>query len=48
MTFTVLYVLVRYAGYGFSFEEVNKPMYPFYRNHVSYACMITIFTPSFG
>jgi O-antigen ligase len=41
MTFTVLYVLVRYAGYGFSFEEVNKPMYPFYRNHVSYACMIT-------
>ncbi len=45
MTFTVLYVLVRYAGYGFSFEEVNKPMYPFYRNHVSYACMITIFYP---
>lgn len=45
MTFTVLVVLVRYAGYGFAFEEVNKPMYPFYRNHVSYACMITIFYP---
>ncbi len=45
MTFTILVVLVRYAGYGFAFEEVNKPMMPFYRNHVSYACMITIFYP---
>lgn len=45
LTFTVFVVLVRYAGLGFAFEEVNKPMHPFYRNHVSYACMITIFYP---
>lgn len=45
LTFTVLIVLFKYAQLGFAFEDVNKPMWPFYRNHVSYACMITIFYP---
>lgn len=42
---TVLIILVRHAGYGFSFQDVNKVMYPFQRNHVSYAATITLFFP---
>lgn len=45
LTFTVVVVLVRYAMLGFAFEDVNKTMFPFYRNHVAYACIITVFYP---
>ncbi len=45
MLATVLIILVRYAMIGFAFEDVNKTLSPFYRNHVAYACMITIFYP---
>ena len=45
LVFTILYVLMRHANYGFSFAEVNKVMFPFYRNKVAYACMLTVFLP---
>ena len=45
LLFTVVYVLVRFAALGFSFAEVNSVMYPFYRNKVAFACMVSIFVP---
>ena len=42
---TVFIILVRHGGYHFSFRDVNKVMYPFQRNHVSYAATITLFFP---
>jgi O-antigen ligase len=42
---TVLYVLVRHAGYSFSFSDVYRVLSPFYRNHVSYAAIMAIFVP---
>jgi O-antigen ligase len=42
---TVLYVLARHAGFGFSFKDVNRAMSPFYRNHVNYACLLALFFP---
>jgi O-antigen ligase len=42
---TVVYVLVRHAGYGFSFSDVYRVLSPFYRNHVSYAAIMAIFVP---
>ncbi|MFQ5447398.1 MAG: O-antigen ligase family protein [Saprospiraceae bacterium] len=45
LTLTIVYVLLRHASYGFSFADVNKVMFPFYRNKVAYACMLSIFLP---
>lgn len=45
LTILVIQVVIRYATYGFDFEFVNEPMYPFFRNHVNYAAMTTIFVP---
>lgn len=45
LSFTIIYVLKNFAGYGFSFADVNKVMYPFYRNKVAFACMLSIFLP---
>ncbi len=45
LALTVCVVLVRHAGKGFSFEEVNYVMGPFYRNHVTYACIQAVFFP---
>lgn len=42
---TVLIVLIRHAPHHFSFKEVNYVMGPFYRNHVTYACLLAIFLP---
>lgn len=42
---TVLIVLARHAGYGFSFESVYRVLSPFYRNHVSYAAIMAVFFP---
>jgi len=42
---TGLIALVRHAGYGFSFDTVNKVVVPFYRNHVDYASMLALFFP---
>ena len=45
LSFTILYVLARFAAFGFSFSDVNKVMFPFYRNKVAFACMVSIFLP---
>ncbi len=42
---TIIYVLVKQYTYGFSFEKIHKSMYPFYRNHVSYAALLSLFFP---
>lgn len=45
LTLLIVQVLVRYSILGFAFDEVNKPMWPFFRNHVNYAAIITVFLP---
>jgi O-antigen ligase len=45
LTLLIIQVLVREAVRGFAFEDINKPMYPFFRNHVNYAAIISVFFP---
>jgi O-antigen ligase len=45
LLFTVAIILARHAGYGFAFNKVNKVMWPFQRNHVSYAATLALFFP---
>jgi O-antigen ligase len=42
---TLLIVLTRQAIAGFTFADVNKILNPFYRNHVTYACMLGVAFP---
>jgi O-antigen ligase len=42
---TVVVILIRHAGYGFSFADVYRVLSPFYRNHVSYAAIMAVFFP---
>jgi O-antigen ligase len=43
--FTSVYAFIRHYLNGFSFELMNEPSLPFYRNHVMYAATITVFYP---
>ncbi len=43
-----VYCLARHAALGFAFEEVNAAMFPFFRNHVSYAALGAITFPLFA
>lgn len=45
LTVAILITLVRHAAYDFSFKDVNKVMYPMFRNHVSYGCIMAVFFP---
>lgn len=45
LTIVLIYCLVRHAALGFTFEDVNKAMAPFFRNHVSYAALTSIVLP---
>lgn len=45
LTALIVLVIVRHAMQGFSFDEINTPMMPFFRNHVNYAAIVTIFLP---
>ncbi|MBX9852513.1 MAG: O-antigen ligase family protein [Cytophagaceae bacterium] len=40
-----LYTLLRHSMLGFSFETANKPMNPFFHNHVLYSSTIAMFIP---
>ena len=40
MLFVVLQTLVRHAFYGFSFVDIKKTVFPFFRNHVNYSSML--------
>jgi O-antigen ligase len=44
-TLTVLYVMVRHAGSGFSFATINSCVGPFYSNHVNYAVQLLVVFP---
>ena len=45
MLFTIVVTLVRHSAYGFSFEDVYRVLHPFYRNHVAYASIMSLFIP---
>lgn len=45
LTVLTAQVLVRQGMQGFTFDDVNKPMYPFFRNHVNYAAILSVFFP---
>jgi O-antigen ligase len=45
LTLLVIQVIIRHGMQGFSFEEINKPMMPFFRNHVNYAAILSVFFP---
>ena len=40
-----VYAMIRHSAYGFDFEDVNKTMGPFFRNHVDYAVMLAVMVP---
>lgn len=42
---TAVWMLVRHAMVGFSFDDVNTAVSPFYRNHVMFAAMIVLCLP---
>lgn len=45
LTLLMVQVIIRHAMQGFTFEDINKPMYPFFRNHVNYAAIVSVFFP---
>lgn len=45
LVLTMLSILIRHAATGFSYDAVNGVMEPFYRNHVTYACILALFFP---
>jgi O-antigen ligase len=45
LVYAVTTVVVRHAAKGFTFEEVGYVMWPHFRNHVMYACLLAIFLP---
>lgn len=45
LIFTVVVILIRHAGRGFAFDQINNVMFPFYRNHVNYAALLGLFVP---
>ena len=38
-------ITIRYAGYNFAFEHMNRPLNPFFKNHVIYSSFIATFLP---
>ncbi len=42
---TAVIILIRLAAIGFSFEDIQTVMKPFYRNHVNYAAILALFYP---
>lgn len=42
---TILIVTARHAAQGFTFAEIHWVLTPFYRNHVTYAAIVVLFTP---
>ncbi len=45
LTIEIIIIIIRHGMQGFSFEDINKPMMPFFRNHVNYAAMLSIMFP---
>ncbi len=40
-----LYVWYNHAQSGFAFAEINRSVYPIFRNHVNYACLVLFTLP---
>lgn len=45
MSLIMLQSVVRHAFYGFSFENINDTLSPFFRNHVNYGALIACLFP---
>jgi O-antigen ligase len=45
LVFTIIIALIKHAGYGFSFDDVNRSLVPYYRNHVNYAALLSLLLP---
>jgi O-antigen ligase len=43
--FAVVYTLNNHYRYNFAFSEVNKTMFPYFRNHVNYAVFLALLLP---
>jgi O-antigen ligase len=49
MFLIVIQTLIRHAWYGFSFVEIKKTIFPFFRNHVNYSSMLVcLLAPAFA
>jgi O-antigen ligase len=48
LSIAVSITTIRHATLDFAFSEVNYVMQPFFRNHVTYACIMAIFLPFVG
>lgn len=45
LSLAVLFVLYSHAQTGFSFDTINQAVSPVFRNHVNYACLLTLIMP---
>ena len=45
LVFTTILILYQHSSQGFTFESINYVLWPFYRNHVMYACIMAVFIP---
>lgn len=45
LSILMVQVIIRHSMQHFSFDEINRPMAPFFRNHVNYAAIISVFFP---
>lgn len=45
LTLATLKVILSHATLGFAFTEINAACPPFFRNHVNYAAMLSVFLP---
>lgn len=45
LALVTLYVQIRHASSGFSFESINFKVGPFFRNHVNFGCILVLALP---
>lgn len=45
VAFGALYVMLRHFSMGMTFDTIEKAVQPIFRNHVNYACLLTITIP---
>lgn len=45
LCFAILFVMISHSQTGFSFDSINQAVSPLFRNHVNYACLITLLMP---
>ncbi len=45
LSVAIAFVMISHAGDSFSFDKINQAVSPLFRNHVNYACILTLFIP---